>query len=161
MYKGIVIPVAALVIFGFACRVADQHEAASTASQKSAVDSRMEELKYSQFCTQAAEKFWNRHDWKDRQDLREMVSYTSHYNKNLNKCLVDVHGVYLLEGKVSESDHVYDALEDSVLGGRVLLRKGGIEGEVENVVLVKDGRTIRDEQEMAAFIPWFQSLMAD
>ena len=68
----------------------------------------MEELKYSRFCTETAEKFWSRHDWKDEQDFHQVTSYTSHYNKNLNKCLVDVHGVQLLKGKVLESDHVYE-----------------------------------------------------
>jgi hypothetical protein len=60
-----------------------------------------------------------------------------------------------------ESDHVYDALGDIVLGGRRILRKGRQDGEIESVVLIKDGRAIRDEQERAAFIPWFQSLMAE
>src|ERR1035438_6888599 len=124
MCNRIVVLAAALVIFGVACHVADQHEATSSAaSQKSDVDPRKEELKYSQFCAEAAGKFWNRHDWKDEQEF-QVTSYTSHYNKNLNKCLVDVHGVlHLPKGKVSESDHVYDALEDTVLGGRVLLRR--------------------------------------
>jgi glutaredoxin 2 len=126
MCKRIRVLVTPLFIFGVACHVADQREATSGASKKPTVDPRMEELKYSQLCTQAAEKFWNRHDWKDQQDLHESVRYTSHYNKNLNKCLVDVHGIELLSGekKVSVSDHVYDALEDTILGGRVILRKG-------------------------------------
>jgi hypothetical protein len=50
MSKRIVVLAAALVVFGVACQVADRHEAASVTSQKSAVDLRMEELKYSQFC---------------------------------------------------------------------------------------------------------------
>jgi len=152
---------AALASFGFACHVAGQHEPASTASKQPPVDSRMEELKYSQFCTEAAEKFWKRHDWIGQQDVHETNSYTSHYNRKLNKCLVDVHGLSLLSSqhKVMESDHVYDALEDTVLGGRVVLRKGGQDGEIESVVLIKDGRALRDEQERAAFIPWFQGLM--
>lgn len=75
--------------------------------------------------------------------------------------MVDVHVVSLLKGEVSESDHVYDALEDTVLGGRVLLRKGGLDGEIETVVLVKDGHTIRDKQEAASFAPQFQKLMTE
>jgi hypothetical protein len=151
---------AALVGFGAACHVADQHE---PAEKRPTVDARMEELKYSQFCTDAADKFWKRHDWAHQQDVHEMNSYTSHYNKKLNKCLVDVHGLTLVSGehKVMESDHIYDALEDSVLGGRVLLRKGEPDGEIESVVLIKDGHLIRDEQERAAFLPWFQGLMAE
>jgi hypothetical protein len=149
-----------LLSFGVACQVADQRE---PASKTLTVDPRMEELKYSQFCTEAAEKFWKRHDWKDQHDLSQITSYTSHYNKTLNKCLVDVHGVLLLssEKKVSESDHIYDALEDTVLGGQVILRKGGPEGEIEAMVLVQDGHAIRDEQKRAAFVPWFQSLMTE
>jgi hypothetical protein len=75
--KGIVVPAAALVIFGVACQVADRHKGASATSQQSTVDLRMEELKYSQFCAEAAEKFWGRHDWKNQQDLHEIVSYRS------------------------------------------------------------------------------------
>jgi hypothetical protein len=98
-----------------------------------AVDPRMEELKYSQFCTEAAERFWQRYDWKTQQNLR-VTSYTSHYNKNLNRCFVDVHGVRPLKGKVYESDHVFDALENTVLGGGVVLREGGVDGEIETIL---------------------------
>jgi glutaredoxin 2 len=161
MCKRIVVLAGALVIFGVACKVADQHEVASAASQQSAIDPRMEELKYSQFCTEAAEKFWSRHEWKDQHDLTQITSYTSHYNKNLAKCLVDVHGVLTLNGKVVESDHVYDALEDTVLCGRLLVRKAVPDGEIESVVLIKDGRPVRDKQEAALFVPWFQSLMTE
>jgi hypothetical protein len=149
------------VLSGIACKVADRREGDSATSQKSAADSRMEELKYSQFCTEAASKFWSRHDWKDQLDIRQMVLYTSHYNKHLNKCLVDVHQISVLNGETSESDYVHDALENTVLGVRVVLRKGGLEGEIENVLLVKDGRRIRDKQEAASFVPWFQGLMTE
>lgn len=92
-----------------------------------------------------------------------MNSYTSHYNKKLNKCLVDVHGLTIVSGehKVMESDHIYDALEDTVLGGRITLRKSGPDGEIESVVLIKDSHPIRDEQERVAFLPWFKGLMAE
>jgi hypothetical protein len=94
---------------------------------------------------------------------RSSFRYTSHYNKKLNKCFVDVHGLTLVsdEHKAMESDHIYDALEDTVLGGRVILRKDGQDGQIESVVLIKDSHPIRDEQERAAFVPWFQSLMAE
>ena len=123
----------------------------------------MEDLKYSQFCTDAADKFWKRHDWAAQNDVQNINSYTSHYNKKANKCFVDVHGVALVSGenKVIESDHVYDALEDTVLGGRLVLKKRGPDGEVLSVILVRDGRTIKDAQERQAFTPWFQSLMAE
>ena len=58
-----------------------------------------------------------------------------------------------------ESDHVYDAFEDTVIGGRVLLRKGGVEGDIQSVLFVKDGHTVRDEQEAALVRPWFDALM--
>lgn len=146
--------------FGVACQLADQDK---PASRKPIVDARMEELKYSQFCTEAADKFWKRHDWAAQQDASVINSYTSHYNKKLNKCFVDVHGLTLVSGehKVIESNHIYDALEDTVLGGRVILRKGGQDGEIESVMLIKDSHPIRDEQERATFLPWFQSLMAE
>jgi hypothetical protein len=163
MFARIVVLATAPLMFGVACQVADQHETASSAAQKVALDSRMEALKYSKFCTDSAAQFWNRHKWKDQHDLSQITSYTSHYSKKLNKCLVDVHGVLLMtsEDKVSESDHIYDALEDAVLGGRVILRKGGPEGEIEAMVSIQDGHDIRDEQKKAAFVPWFQSLMIE
>jgi hypothetical protein len=163
MCARIVVLASAPVIFGVACQVAGQHETASSAAQKVALDSRMEELKYSKFCTEAADKFWKRHNWKDQHDLSQITSYTSHYSKKLNKCLVDVHGVLQItsEAKVSEADHIYDALEDTVLAGRVILRKGGPEGEIQAMVLIKDGHDIRDEEKRAAFGPWFQSLMTE
>jgi len=156
----LIVVAAALLSFGVACQVDDQHE---QGSKKPTADARMEELKYSQFCTEAADKFWKRHDWAGQQDVQHINSYTSHYNKKLNKCFVDVHGLTLVsdEHKVMESDHIYDALEDTVLGGRVILRKDGQDGQIESVVLIKDSHPIRDEQERAAFIPWFQSLMAE
>ncbi len=160
MSKSIAAFAAALLTFCVACQVPDQHQSASAISQKKAVDSRMEELKYSQFCSEAAGKFWSRHDWKDEHDL-QFSSYTSHYSKTMNKCLVDVHSVTLSKEKALESDHVYDALEGAVLGGRVLVRKAGAEGDIESVLFVKDGRTIRDKQEVASFVPWFQSLMTE
>jgi hypothetical protein len=150
----------ALLSFGVGCQVADRRE---PAEKEPPLDTRMEELKYSQFCTEAADKFWKRHDWAGRQDAHVIDSYTSHYNKKLNKCLVDVHGLALVSGeqKVMESDHIYDALEDTDLGGRVVLRKGQQDGEIESVVLIKDGSGIRDEQERAAFLPWFHGLMSE
>jgi len=156
----LIVVAAALLSFGVACQLADQHE---PASRKPTVDARMEELKYSQFCSEAADKFWKRHDWAGQQDAQVINSYTSHYNKKLNKCFVDVHGLTLVsaEHKVMESDHIYDALEDTVIGGRVILRKGGQDGEIESVVLIRNSRPIRDERERATFLPWFQSLMAE
>lgn len=157
MLKRSVLLAAAVVIFGVACQVPEQHEAGSATAQKSTL---MDELKYSKFCTEAAEKFWTRHDWKDRHDVGEIASYTSHYNKRLKKCLVDVHAATLVKGKVLESDHVYDALENTVVAGRVLLKKqAGPDGEVEKLLLIKDGSIIRDKREAAAFLPRFQSLM--
>jgi len=156
----LILVAAALLSFGVACQLADQHDAAP---KKAIVDARMEELKYSQFCTEAADKFWKRHDWAGQQDLEHINSYTSHYNKKLNKCFIGVHGLTLVSGqhKVMESDHIYDALEDTVIGGRIILRKDGQDGEIESVVLIKDSHPIRDQQERAGFLPWFQGLMAE
>jgi hypothetical protein len=114
--RPLIVVAAAFLIFGVACELAEQ---GGPASKKPTVDARMEELKYSQFCTDAADKFWKRHDWAGEQDVQHINSYTSHYNKKLNKCFVDVHGVTLLtdQHKVMESDHIYDALEDTVVWG--------------------------------------------
>jgi len=156
----LILVAAALLSFGAACQRADQHGAAS---KKAIVDARMEGLKYSQFCTEAADKFWKRHDWAAEQDVQHLNSYTSHDNKKLNKCLVEVHGLTLVsdQHKAMEPDHIYDALQDTVLGGRVTLRKNGQDGEIESVALIKDSHPIRDQQERAAFLPWFQGLMAE
>ena len=109
--------------FGVACQLADQDK---PASRRSIVDARMEELKYSQFCTEAADKFWKRHDWAGQQDAHVINSYTFSLQEAFHEeSFVDVHGLTLVsaEHKVMESDHIYDALEDTVLGGRVILRK--------------------------------------
>lgn len=50
-----------LLSFSVACQLADQHEPRT--KSPTVDDPRMEELKYSQFCTEAADKFWKRHDW--------------------------------------------------------------------------------------------------
>ena len=64
-------------------------------------------------------------------------------------------------GKNAPDSGIYDALEDTVVGGRVILRKGGPDGEIESVVLIKDSHPVRDEQGRAKFLLWFQNLMAE
>ena len=159
MRNGLVV-LTILTALGAACRVATPHEASTEEARTP--DPHMEELKYSKFCTDAAEKLWSRHDWKDQQGP-QITTYTSHYNKKLNKCLVDIHGISSVDGgKVMESDLIYDALEDTVLCGRLLVKKGGgRDDDIESILLIKDGRTIRDKEEAASFVPWFQSLMKD
>jgi len=148
--QSLVLPIAAAMLTNTACQAPDKPPNPSAVAQRQTVDVQLGELKRSQFCTDAAEKFWARHDWKNQHDIQNIVTYTSHYNKTLNKCLVDVHGVSLLkdQGQVMEADHVYDAFEDTVIGGRVLLRKGGVEGET--VLFVKDGHTVRDKARIGA-----------
>ncbi len=121
-------------------------------------DKNLEDLKYSKFCSDAAATFWNRHGGKDRRDVRDIASYTSHYNRILNKCLVDVHTLSLNGNQVIEGDHVYDALEGTVLAGRMFLKEND---QIKSTVLVKDGRAIQDPQEAASFIPWYESLMTE
>lgn len=134
---------------------------ASAASHADVFDAAEKELKDSKFCSDAAEKFWNRHDWKDNTDLRLITTYTSHYSKALNKCLVDVHGANTyIKGKVMETDHIYDALENKVFAAQLLTKKGAdADAEVEKMLLIKDGRMVRSKEEVDSFIPWFKSLM--
>ena len=60
-------------------------------------------------------------------------------------------------------NHTYDALEGKVLGGKILTKKmvKGEEPKVVSIMLLKDGRTIRDPTEAAAVMLWFDRLMED
>ena len=114
-------------------------------------------------CAEAAAKFWNRNEWKDQNESGKSVTYTNHYNAKLNKCLVDVHGVEAVtKGEVYESDHIYDALENKVLGARWLTKKAvDPDAEAQQTVFIKDGRPVRQPEDVAAFVPWFNGLMVD
>ena len=122
-----------------------------------------ESLKRSQFCSRAAMDFFARPEWRSG-SIADTQSYTSHFNKSLNKCLVNVRQISLIRksNEILEMNHVYDALEGRALGGKILTKKR-IDGEekVISIVLVKEGRFIREPSEAAAVIVWFDRLMED
>ena len=121
-----------------------------------------ESLRRSQFCARAAKEFF-----EPRKDdaIADSITYTSHFNKALGKCLVKIQRILLVKesSNVLEMNHIYDALEGKVLGGKILTKKM-VKGEEPNVVgimLLKDGKTIRDPDEAAAVVLWFDRLMDD
>ena len=121
-----------------------------------------ESLKRSQFCARAAKEFF---EPQKADAIAESITYTSHFNKALNKCLVKIQRILLVKesSNVLEMNHIYDALEGKVLGGKILTKKM-VKGEEPNVVgimLLKDGKTIRDPDEAAAVVLWFDRLMDD
>ena len=121
-----------------------------------------ESLRRSQFCARAAKEFF-----EPRKDdpIADSITYTSHFNKALGKCLVKIQRSSLVKesGNVLEMNHIYDALEGKVLGGKILTKKmvKGEEPKVVSIMLLKDGRTIRDLTEAAAVVLWFDRLMED
>jgi hypothetical protein len=128
-------------------------------SGQAATDSLMR----SQVCARAAKEYMNRPEWK-APPLFDALSYTSHYNGKLNKCLVNVRRTQLVKDKdeVFEMNHVYDAIEGRVIGGKLLTKKPiGAEPKVVGIVLLKGERFIRDPAEAATVLPWFDSLMED
>jgi hypothetical protein len=123
-----------------------------------------ESLKRSQFCARAAKEFFERPEWKSAQPGHAQ-GYTSHFNKGLNKCLVNVRTMQIVakSHEVLEMNHIYHALEGRVLGGKILTKKivGGGEEKVVSITLVKDGKFIRDASEAATVLTWFDRLMED
>lgn len=120
-------------------------------------------LMRSQICARAAKEYMSRPEWKSPQ-LFDSLSYTSHYNSKLNKCLVHVRRTQLVKDKneVFEMNHVYDAIEGRVIGGKLLTKKPiGAEPKVVGILLLRGERFVRDPAEAAAVLPWFDSLMED
>jgi len=77
---------------------------------------------------------------------------------------VNVRRIYLVKDKdeVFEMNHVYDAIEGRVIGGKHLTKKPiGAEPKVVSIVLLKGERFIRDPAEAATVLLWFDSLMED
>jgi hypothetical protein len=154
---------AVIVCSLYACsRAAGGRPGASAVNAATPPDGVERELKQSKFCSDAAANFWNRHNWKDG-ETGEVArhTYTNHFNKALNKCLVDVHGLEPIEkGQVFETDHIYDALENKVLAARLITKKNSDPGaEVVRLALIKDGQFVKNKEEVATFMPWFEGLM--
>ena len=138
-----------------------------TAQSKSAksndANASFDDLTRSKFCADAAEAFWKRNRWKDEKDPLDQSSYTSHYNKSMNKCLVNVNefNLEIEKGKVYEQDSVFDALENKSVAARWQVKKNGdSDTEPERYILFKDGRRVGTD-DVPSFLPWFQSLMTN
>jgi len=123
-----------------------------------------EDLKHSQFCAKAAVDFRKRPEWSN--DSEPHV-FTNHFNKVLGKCLVMVvTSTYLREQKaIFETSHVYDALEGTVLGGKITSKTTPRTNDraADRILMVRDGKTIgRDSPDEAReAYRWFESLMKD
>ena len=124
-----------------------------------------DDLRHSQFCAKAAADFRKQPDWSSSD---EHYSFTSHFSKSLGKCLVKVKNWNLvLEMKtVLETEHVYDALEGTVLGGRIITKerphKDGTQKTI-STLMVRDGKTLGKNAiaEAIAASEWFDTLMTN
>ena len=122
------------------------------------------DLRYSQLCTKAARDFRSQPEWKN---LDEPRTFTSHFNKKMGKCLVKVTNSYVVPGKseVFESQHVYDALEGTVLGGKNVTKEIPRNGEQKTlgIVMVRDGKLLgrNNPDEAREAYQWFETLMKD
>jgi hypothetical protein len=132
--------------------------ASSHAQAAASVD---EGLKRAQFCARAAREFMSQPNWKT-DSMCDSQSHTSHFNSRLGKCLVEVKRSRLVEGKneVLEMRHVYDAIGGKTLGGRIATKTINSE-KLVSVLIVKDGRFIRNSEEIVAAAAWFESLMSE
>lgn len=104
-----------------------------------------------------------RPEWEDFRDYYTL-SYTSHYNNKLSKCFINVRRIQLIKDKneIFEMNHIYDAFEGRIVGGKILTKKPiGAAPKVIGMVLLKGDRFIRDPAESAAVLTWFDSLMED
>ena len=125
-----------------------------------------DDLEKSQFCTKAASEFRKQPEWREASKLHMSVSFTSHFNKTLNKCLVKVSSSDLIEktSRVMETNHIYDALENTVLGGKILLKvRDGNDYKVETITMVRDGKVLGKNNPDAASeaYQWFDTLMKE
>ena len=127
-------------------------------------DPALEALKRSQFCASAAKEFMSRPEWKAENQIADTTGYTSHYNNALKKCLVQVRANHLLskEKKQMEMIHVYDALEGTNLGGKVVTKTlTTAEPKTTHIVTIKDAKFVRDPTEAAVVLKWLERLMID
>ena len=132
--------------------------ASGTAAAQSSVDAG---LRHEAMCSKWAQAFQRRPEWQGSN-----ATFTSHFNKKLEKCLVEVTSSNVASGKIIEMHHVYDALENKNLGGEDILKelpsKYGQE-KVISIMMVRDGKLLgkNDPQATRAAYLWFQTLMSD
>lgn len=123
-----------------------------------------EDLRHSQFCAKAAAEFRKRPEWSKNDDPH---TFTNHFNRTLNKCLVKVKSSNIVreQKSVLEAEHVYDALEGTVLGGRITTKELPHNGEQKTlgILMVRDGKTLgkANMAEAREAYAWFDTLMTD
>jgi len=120
-----------------------------------------EDLRHSQLCAKVAKEFRSQPEWQSKDEPR---TFTSHYNKKLGKCLVKVTSSNVVSGVVLEMQHVYDALEGTVLGGEILrkeLPSHSGEQKTLTITMVRDGKILKDQDEAREAYQWFETLMKE
>jgi hypothetical protein len=120
------------------------------------------DLLHAQFCAKAAKEFKNTPEWNDAAILSKSINFTSHYNKSLDKCLVQVVSIEIADDHtVITLSHVYDSFEGTVLGGKVTTKPPKGTTKDERVVMVRNGKTLSDKNETIQAYIWYESLMKD
>ena len=123
-----------------------------------------EDLRHSQLCAKAAKDFRSQPQWNNDDKPRNL---TSHFNKKLGKCLVKVTSSTVVSGKreVMEMQHVYDALEGTVLGGEIVTKELPRNGEQKTlrILMVRDGKLLgkNNPDEAREAYQWFETLMKE
>ena len=145
--------VALATVFAVFCQLA--------ASQTSSVS---EDLRISQMCAKAAKDFRSQPEWKDSP---QPYTFTNHFNKKLGKCLVKASSQSLVKEnrRILETQHVYDAIEGTVLGGKIVVKELVTNGEpqVISIQMVRAGKILGKNEVEAAreAYEWFDTLMRD
>lgn len=123
-----------------------------------------EDLRHSQLCAKAAKEFRSQPEWKNEDEPR---TFTSHFNKKMGKCLVKVTSSNIVpkEKTVLEMQHVYDAMEGTILGGEVLTKEIPHNGEQKTlgIMMVRDGKILgkKNADEAREAYQWFEALMKE
>ena len=122
-----------------------------------------EDLRHSQLCAKATKEFRAQPEWNN---LDEPRTFTSHFNKKMGKCLVKVTSSNVVSGEVMEMQHVYDAIEGTVLGGEILTKEiipHDGEQRIIGITMVRDGKLLgkQNKDEAREAYQWFETLMKE
>lgn len=136
--------------------------ASAFAQSSAALD---QDLQHAQLCAKAAAEFRKRPEWVDPVTP---TTFTNHFNKALGKCLVKASSTIFTPGSktVLEAEHVYDAFEGTVLGGRLTtksLPSATGEQKIVGILMVRDGKELGKNDPAGAreAYAWFEPLMRD
>lgn len=119
----------------------------------------VEALKISQLCAESAQKFWL--NWQQLQrrmgsSVGATDSYTSHYNREQKKCLVDVTGFYAYpDGGSLTSENIFDAVEQAGIASRHTV-SGNPRAKDHTDILDADSKPVPNTPENNK---WFEDLM--